>query len=262
MKIAFLLSLLGTVSALDLVLDDLECDASLPAYALENGITMTCNGENRCTLGDSAVISGDLIYQNLEESGVQNHTGYTSAKLNLMTLDYQLFDLLPFNFCGDWISYSQGVEGDCPGNGQYHFEIPYTLPTNDDYKTWFATGWAGVSYLKIYTYRSEQSALLAHCKVNFKTYVTSSKEDNWYTLPSAATTTMFLFGIALSMFLIVLCLACRPAQKHPTDDDYVLDFSPMKDTPSTKKSTRDEEVGEDLDDRIGRLSMKMEYPNK
>jgi hypothetical protein len=58
-----LLSLPCLTSALDLEFDSIQCDTKLPAYAEENGITMTCNGSTRCTMGDSAVISGESKFR-------------------------------------------------------------------------------------------------------------------------------------------------------------------------------------------------------
>lgn len=183
-----------------------------------------------------------------------------------MTIDYQLFHLLPFNFCGDWVAYSHNNAEACPGDGYYHFSIPYQLPENDDITTWFATGWEGVSYLKIYASQSEQSTKVAHCKIHFKTFVTGSNEENWYTLPSAAQTTIVLFAILGALFLGCMCLACRPSGKHPTDEDYSSEFKAMEDpieasrkeTPPPQKKVLDEEKG-NLDETVSRLSLAMNY---
>lgn len=181
-------------------------------------------------------------------------------------MEYELFEYLPFNFCGDWIVNGNAQEeangGDCPSDGRYYFAIPYTLPEND-MSTWFATGWEGVSYLKIFKNQGYQSAMLANCKVHFKTAVTSSGEENWYSLPSAAQTTIVLFAVLGVMFTCVLCMACRPSTKHPTDEDYETDFSAMEEDPIMATRTTDEENGvaaeDDLDKRVRKLSLNMQY---
>jgi hypothetical protein len=170
-----------------------------------------------------------VIYNGLEDYSLSNTTGFSSAKLQLMTLEYDLFQFLPFNFCGEWIENASYNYQECPEDGVYHFEIPYQLPETEGISAWFASGWEGISYLKIYGSESDQSAMLTHCKLHFKTYVTDTGEENWYTLPSAATATIILFSILGCLFMTVLCLACRPRKKHPTDDDYGTTFKAMED---------------------------------
>lgn len=60
--IATFLSALCLGNALDLTFDSLTCDTSLPAYADDNGITMTCNGSNKCSLGDNSLIMGSCKF--------------------------------------------------------------------------------------------------------------------------------------------------------------------------------------------------------
>lgn len=268
-KLFVVLSILCVGHSLDLAFDSLTCDTSLPTYADDNGITMTCNGSDRCSLGDSSLIMGSLVYNGLENWAVGNNTGYVSAKLQLMTMEYELFEYLPFNFCGDWVvngnAQNKANGGDCPSDGRYYFAIPYTLPENHDLTTWFATGWEGVSYLKIYKNQGYQSAMLANCKVHFKTFVTGSDEENWYSLPSAAQTTLALFAVLGLMCTCCLCLACRPETKHPTDEDYQTEFSAMEEEdPIMATRTLDEENGslateDDLDKRVRKLSLNMKY---
>lgn len=62
------LSITGLSSALDLQLDKIQCDASLPAYAEENGISMTCSGNTKCTMGDYAIVSGESKFLSQEVS--------------------------------------------------------------------------------------------------------------------------------------------------------------------------------------------------
>ena len=172
---------------------------------------------------------GLVHYVDMEENGLSNTTGYASADLQLMTLEYELFQLLPFNFCGDFIKRSAYNFNYCPQNGKYHFEVPYTLPQqHDDYATWFASGWAGTSYLSIHTARDADSPLLAHCKLEFKTFVTQSNESGWQTLPSAAVVTLILAGIVACMFSMLCFMACQPRKKHVTDDIYENEFRALE----------------------------------
>jgi hypothetical protein len=170
-------------------------------------------------------------YVDVERSGLANTTGYVSADLQLMTLDYQLFEDLPFNFCGDFIKRSMYNFNTCPEDGKYHFEVPYTLPPNEDQTSWFATGWRGTSYLTIGAgpASDNNSTLLAHCKLEFETSVTQSQESGWSTLPSASQTTLVLVGVVAFLVLTVFCLACRPAHKHVTDEAYESEFKALED---------------------------------
>jgi hypothetical protein len=182
--------------------------------------------------------------------------GYATGKLQLMTVDYDLFHFLPFDFCGSWL---YDANFGCPDDGIYHFQIPYTLPDAEGVNAWFASGWQGVSYLKVYSDEKATSPMLAHCKVHFKTFVTDAGEKNWYTLPSAAQATIVLFGILGALFMIVLCMACRPANKpHPTDPEYSAEYKNMDEDNKTVATRADEEAAETIE-RAQALSMKMNY---
>ena len=43
---------------LDLQFDKIQCDQSLPAYAADGELSVTCSGSKRCSFGDTALISG------------------------------------------------------------------------------------------------------------------------------------------------------------------------------------------------------------
>jgi hypothetical protein len=175
-----------------------------------------------------------------------------------MTLEYELFSVLPFNFCGSWVQRSQYNFNTCPEDGKYHFEIPYRLPGDYDLTTWFATGWSGVSNVKIYTDRDEESPLLADCDLHFKTFVTQSRTDGWQTLPSAAQTTFILFAVVGAMLLCVCCLACRPSRKLVTDDDYGTQFKAMEDQDVEKR--KEAPKPETVQEKNSDLAIKMESP--
>lgn len=202
-----------------------------------------------------------VIYDGLIDYNTNSTMGFASAKLQLMTVDYDLFQFLPVNFCGDWV---YDANFGCPDDGAYTFQVPYQLPNAEGINAWFASGWQGVSYVKIYRAEKATSALLAHCKLHFKTFVTDSGARNWYTLPSAAQATIVLFGILGALFMIVLCLACRPSVKaHPTDPDYNLDYKTMEeDAKTVVTKAADEEEVDEVANRAHQMSMRMHYPTK
>ena len=157
----------------------------------------------------------------------QNNTGYASADLNLLSVEYNLFNFLPFNFCGDWVSSGRYNDGACPSDGQYTFSVPYTLPWDDgDITTWFATGWQGNSNLIIYSSPAEDnSTLLASCTLHWKTYVTKNEtaDEGWKTLPSAAQVAIIMASVLACMCCCCFYLSCcrrRRRKKHVTDIDY------------------------------------------
>ena len=213
-----------------------------------------------CFSSSTIVYYNDLdqvLLANSTDNGYTN-TGYVSAKLQLMTLQYDLFEFLPFGFCGDWITEQNGNNA-CPGNGTYYFSVPYELPDDNDFRTWFATGWQGTAYLKIFQTRSEDSPLLAHCRLHFRTYVTDNGD---FTLPSAAQATLFLFAILGGMISILVCITCRKKKpladlKQPimNDDTSTVNFSAYEEEETTIVS----QVEEDLDERVKNLSVKMSY---
>lgn len=52
--------LLLPAGALDIIMQAVTCDQSLAIYA--ESLTMTCEGSNRCTFGNSATINGTREY--------------------------------------------------------------------------------------------------------------------------------------------------------------------------------------------------------
>jgi hypothetical protein len=153
-----------------------------------------------------------------------NTTGYASADLKLLSVEYNLFNYLPFNFCGEWVHAGQYNNNPCPYDGTFTFSIPYNLPSDDgDITTWFATGWQGVSDLSIYKDASD-SELLASCTMHWKTFVTQVDEsEGWKTLPSAAQSAIILTSLLAFMLCCCTYLTCcrrRRRRRHITDADY------------------------------------------
>lgn len=175
----------------------------------------------------------------------------------MLTLEYELFELLPFNFCGDWVS-STADNGNvtnytCPEDGRYTFSLDYTLPENKDKTTWFASGWTATSEIMIYSSRTESSTILADCKLEFHTSVTHTEESaEWKELPSAATITFALLSVALFMCMVVCFLACKRTKGREGDHEFD-DFQKYID------SIDDEETVETHVEVARKISRKLRY---
>jgi hypothetical protein len=138
-----------------------------------------------------------------------NSTGYASANLKLLSVEYSLIKNLPLDFCGSWVTPNTNNKNECPVDGVYHFSIPYKLPWDDqDITSWFATGWEGTTNLEVYNDTTTDAKLLASCKFHWKTYVTESQEDGWHTMPSATQATIILAAILGAMCLCCFYLTC------------------------------------------------------
>jgi hypothetical protein len=194
----------------------------------------------------------------------RNNTGYASADLNLLSVEYNLFNFLPFNFCGDWVRGGQYNENACPYDGQYLFSVPYTLPWDDgDITTWFATGWQGNSNLIIYSAPSEDnSTLLASCTLHWKTYVTRSEsvDEGWKTLPSAAQVAIIMASVLAFMCCCCFYLSCcrrRRRKRHVTDLDYEgADFKIFDD-----KKIKEEQIKKEKDELLYKINVNMKEPD-
>jgi hypothetical protein len=192
-----------------------------------------------------------------------NNTGYASADLNLLSVEYNLFHLLPFNFCGEWVQAGKYNSNPCPYDGSYHFNVPYDLPWDDgDITTWFATGWQGTSNLIIYSSASEDdSDLLASCILHWKTYVTQTNEEaGWKTLPSAAQVAIILASVLAFMCCCCFYLSCcrrRRRKRHVTDVDYDgTDFKMFED-----EKMKEEKKKKEKDELLYKINVNMKEPD-
>ena len=178
------------------------------------------------------------MYEGVEDAGLHNATAYATAELNLMTLQFELFNDLSVKFCGDWVSAQSGVS--CPADGSYHFEVPYTLPKSDSFTTWFATGWKGTAFISITNDRSTTSnnstgpVQLGYCELHFSTFTTESDASEWKTLPSAMTVSLALVALVASMACCCCYLMCRKRQRSVTDEPEEGMFQRMEDGKQTK----------------------------
>mmetsp|Transcript_17619 Transcript_17619/g.48917 ORF Transcript_17619/g.48917 Transcript_17619/m.48917 type:complete len:242 (-) Transcript_17619:139-864(-) len=205
-------------NAIDIKIDEVHCDNTLPIYALDNDIRMQCDDSPRCTFGETAQIIGTLYYESANNKGLMNTTGYATGSLKLMSMEFDLFQDIPVDFCGEWISNGHYNYNVCPGNGTYHFELPYTLPTHDDFQSWFATGWNGHGYLDIYSHPDSESVKLASCVLHVQTYTTQSQEKGWATMPSAAATTFSLVALIAFLLSCICCMACSKSKRSIVAD--------------------------------------------
>jgi len=252
-NIVFLALVVG-VKALGLELRNVVCDESLPAYIAQGDINWRCNDfSTSCSMGEEVYITGGLTYNNLALYTNDNSTGYATATLQMLTLKYELFELLPFNFCGDWVQDNYGTNNvTCPYDGRYNFNIAYTLPENKDKTSWFASGWTATSEIMIYSSRNEGAPILADCKLEFHTEVTQTRGSEYKSLPSAATVTLALLGVAMFMCLVVGFLACRK-KKHRGDQHNFNDFEKYID------AENDEETVETNVETARKLANKLRY---
>ena len=175
---------------------------------------------NSSSISSSHACIETVYYDGFEEAGMQANnetetgiTGYATADLQLMTLNYKLFSDMAVKLCGDWIYSAQDGNNDCPNDGIYHFETIYKLPESTDYKTWFATGWKGTSTIAIRSERSaydgsELGSLLGYCELHFSTYTTQTDSDEFKTLPSAMVVTISLAAAAALFSMCACYLAC------------------------------------------------------
>jgi hypothetical protein len=270
-KMKLLLSALlgGVALGLDVSLDSFSCDHSLPFYAID--LSMKCGEHSRCTFGDTATMYGErkfstsstrlvtveafsplscpkVMYNDVLNTGIMEDTVYATAGLQFATLEYHLFEDLPLNMCGKWVTQlssssnnqaaAQGGyrrlndnggnnnqnqnyqweddyvrQDDCPESGLYVFMVGYELPTSDESTSWLATGWQGSGEISIYTAKYDSSTLAGYCTIKLSTYVTPSSTRK-YNPPSAALTSgIVVAAVAALILLCIYCSCCRGKKK-------------------------------------------------
>ena len=151
-----------------------------------------------------------MNYNAVDESGIQNDAAYISSDLSLWTLDFNLFDMLEIPLCHENMEYDEENEGDCPGNGEYGFQVTYKLPSAGDEKTsWLASGWQGTGMISMYA-EPDESMKIGECTLDLQTYVTPAEgEDYLLNIPSAAVAAGIVLGALGVLTLIALyCYCC------------------------------------------------------
>ena len=117
---------------------------------------------------------------------------------------------------------------DCPGDGDFPFDVEYKLPSSDNEAiSWMATGWTGTSEFYVYAKAEDEggsSYPLGHCTIAFGTYVTASGAEGLIHTPSAATTVGIILASFFMLTLIAMyCYCCvkrrkRKFENHEGDD--------------------------------------------
>lgn len=236
--VALLLLAAAPIQALDVILKDFECDETLPIYATE--LMLSCENSyksNRCTFGDSATLSGNLVYKGLEEAGVQNNKVYGTSDLNFLTLTYHLIKNLPLYLCHAWVqrvgyynaeaqeedagderrrrhlgdedNYNDNGDENCGIDGNYTFSATYQLPGgSEDSTDWVTTGWVGSGEISLYAEKQNVDTLVGYCTMDLTTAVT--KTSGIVNAPSAVTT-LIIFGVAMGVAALtcLYCACCR-----------------------------------------------------
>ncbi len=197
-----------------------------------------------------------MQYQNLYLHA-SNSTGYASANLKVLSVEYSLIKNVPLDFCGSWVTPNEYNKNECPYSGNYHFSLPYTLPWDDqDITTWLATGWQGTTDLVVYNDTSSSAELLASCRFHWRTYVTESQEEGWHTMPSATQAAIILASILAVMSLCCFYLTC--CRRRRTYDKALLDVIETTPAPAEEEGEATSSFRRMTDRDSGTLSSKAE----
>lgn len=152
---------------------------------------------------------------------MENNVAYMTCDLELLTLTYNFFTMMPVDMCSEYLSYGQDddYQGECPSNGDYDFSVTYTLPgAGDESTSWLATGWAGSGLFQLFA-EEDDSMLIGECTFSLKTYVTPSAEQS-YPIPSAAVTAGIVLGaLAFVALICCWCYCCTRRRKKTGGSD-------------------------------------------
>jgi hypothetical protein len=161
-----------------------------------------------------------------------------TANLELWTLDFTLFDMLPVPLCHDTMVADSSNENECPGTGSYDFSVNYTLPgAGSDKTSWLASGWAGKGIIQMFA-EVDDTMKIGECGLDLLTYVTRKESNSsMLTFPSAAVSSgLFLALFAVFAVLLCYCYICRRGRtittEKPTDE--ISYFSKLEEAKSTR----------------------------
>jgi hypothetical protein len=140
-----------------------------------------------------------------------------TADLELLTLQYNLFEMLQVPLCSDYLTADADNQNQCPGSGSYDFSITYKLPSAGQESTsWLASGWAGSGIVRIYA-EQDTSMLIGQCTFTMKTYVTPSASSSLPYTPTAAETVGIVLGaLAVVALACLWCYCCRRKRAQKT----------------------------------------------
>jgi hypothetical protein len=169
-----------------------------------------------------------------------------TASLELWTLNFHLFDMLPVSLCDSSMEASGENQNECPGNGSYGYSVNYTLPGAGNEKTsWLASGWNGDGLIQIFA-EADETMKIGECLLDLHTYVTRSEANqSMLEFPSAAVSSGLLLA-ALAFALLVSCYCyvcgCRSKKSNAYDFDKPTEevsyFKQMEDAKSAKTAPR------------------------
>lgn len=180
-----------------------------------------------------------MHYNNVANSGIQNNIAYMTAELELWTLTFHLFDMMPIDLCDESMEPSESNTNACPGNGSYDYSVNYTLPSAGGNSSWLASGWNGDGIIQVFA-EADESMLIGECKLDLHTYVTKAESNNTVLeFPSAAVASGLalaaLVFVALTMCYCYVCRRSRRVVEKPTEE--VSYFQKMEDAKSTKTAS-------------------------
>jgi hypothetical protein len=175
-----------------------------------------------------------VIYNGTQYAGLQNDIAYATADLTFLTLNYDLFDNFPLDICSQtYIEANASNTDACPGDGTYYFKLQYELPSTDNTKSWFASGWKGSGEITFYSEQTSSSSKVADCKLLLGTSVSAAQDSN-FRAPSAAITSLVVILLAVLVALLSLYVACR-RRKPRVDKEDLISFHRMNDDVSSKQ---------------------------
>lgn len=158
-------------------------------------------------------------YNGVENAGIENNIGYMTTDIEMMTLSYNFYELMPVPLCYYYLKASDANEYDCPGDGSYGFTTHYVLPSAGGESTsWLATGWAGTGTISLYA-ENDDTMLIGQCTFDLRTFVTPNEERGIFQTPSAAASVGMVAGTVAVGFIICVWMYC--CHQSSQDDDGV-----------------------------------------
>jgi hypothetical protein len=125
MRVVTVALLLASATALDVRLRDVQCDGSLPVTIADDGeFKIQCPNSGtdvqRCSFnGDSALLSGNFIYNGVDEAGLTGSNAYLTANIDFVTLEYLLTKNQMVDMCDDnWVTSLQSNQENGDDNAQ------------------------------------------------------------------------------------------------------------------------------------------------
>lgn len=190
----------------------------------------------------------------MAKSGIKYNIAYVMAEMDLLGLTYKLEDMRAVSLCNS-VNGQNSNYYDCPGDGTYGFTFDYALPylAGESRMSWFASGFEGTGYIKIYA-EMDEKMMIGDCMFTFDTFVTDSGAR--VNAPSAATTAGLVMAFIATAIVATILLMCYRKQnkirrikadkliEHLTKDDITTIWKRLDDETRSIQSvyTRDTET--------------------